>query len=356
LILTRAADKIAIKNMGREMNRLNPIKRERDRKVVEIVRNFLLAVRTFRSQHEKYGKGSLRFSDLAKLVDDRGESILFCLKENCHSLFRRNESSASEKEQLFDLAVGTLFHLAMKMREDLYQLEFYGPTYSNLSAKGDGSRERQSLVRQFEGLISRARHSFREDMDQMATLLQEVLSQFRDLLDEYRTNGLLIRFFMEERELLQDVLGPDALEDLFQRLYGSEQTAPYWLAGESYFQSGFYERAAQAFSQALEKSPEDKKLRFIHHLSQGLIQFYSFAPHQALKSLENCISLAAPKELVENYQDMIFMICEKIQEEFPGRRKGDQHRDLTKKAKALQRQVEKLCLLPPTPRLLPPQK
>jgi len=244
----------------------------------------------------------------------------------------------------------------MKMREDLYQLEFYGPTYSHLSTKGDGSWERQSLVRQFEGLISRARNSFREAMEEMAALLQDVLPQFRDLLEEYRTNGLLIRFFMEERELLQDVLGQNALEDLFQSLYGLEQTKPYWLAGESYFQSGFYERAAQAFSRALEKSPADENLRFIHHLSQGMIQFYSFAPQQALKSLENCISIAAPKEVVENYRDMIFMVCQKIQEEFPGRRKGDQHRDLTKKAKALQRQVEKLCLLPPTPRPLPPKK
>ncbi len=329
------------------MKRVDPDKRERERKVVEIVRDFLMAVRTFRMQHEKYGQGSLRFSDLAKLVDDRGESILFCLKESCHSLFRQNESSASEKELLFDLTVGTLFHLAMKMREDLYQLEFYGPTYSNLSAKGDGSWERPSLVHQFEGLISRARNSLREAMDEMAALLQEVLPQFRDLLEEYRTNGLLVRFFMEESELLQDVLGQDALEDLFQRLYGPEQTKPYWLAGESYFQSGFYERAAQAFSQALEKSPADENLRFVHHLSQGMIQFYSFAPQQALKSLENCISLATPKGVVENYRDMIFMVCEKIQEEFPGRRKGDQHRDLTKKAKALQRQVEKLCFLPP---------
>ncbi len=78
-----------------------------------------------------------------------------------------------------------------------------------------------------------------------------------------------------------------------------------------------------------------------------MVQFYSFAPHQALKSLEKCLSPAAPQRVLENYRNTIQMVCQKIQEEFPGRRKDDQGRDLIKKAKALERQVEKRCSLSP---------
>jgi len=335
---------------------LDPARRDRERKVVEIVRHFLFTVQTFRHHQDKYRQGSLCFSDLAKLVDDRGQSVFFVLKENCHSLFRRNEFPVSEKEQIFDLTIGTLFHLAMKMREDLYQLEFYGPKYTELDKKGDGPLDRKNLVYQFKGLISRAQNSFQEGMGEMAVLLKEALPQFQDLLGEHRENGLLVRFLLEEKDLLQGVLGKDALEDLFQNLYGLRQAHPYRLAGESYFQSGFYAQATQVFSRALEEMPEDENLLFLNHLSQALEQFYSFTPQPALKSLEKCLSLSVGKEVLENYQGMIHGVCQKIQEKFPGRRKGDQHRDLVKKAKALQRQLEKLSPPPSSPRPPIPKK
>ncbi len=335
---------------------MESVRRDRERKVVEIVRHFLLTVQTFRQHQEKYRQGSLCFSDLAKLVDDRGQSVFFVLKENCHSLFRRNEFPVSEKEQIFDLTIGTLFHLAMKMREDLYQLEFYGPKYTELDKKEDGPLDRKNLVYQFKGLISRAQNSFQEGMGEMAILLKEALPQFQDLLGEHQEKGLLVRFLLEEKDLLQDVLGKDALEDLLQNLYGLRQAHPYRLAGESYFQSGFYALATQAFSRALEKMPADEDLLFLNHLSQALEQFYSFTPQPALKSLEKCLSLSVEKEVLENYQGMIHGVCQKIQEKFPGRRKGDQHRDLVKKAKALQRQLEKLSPLPPSPRPPNPKK
>ena len=322
---------------------MEPLQRDRERKVVEIVRNFLLAVQTFRRHQEKYRQGSLCFPDLAKLVDDRGQSILFTLKESCHSLFRRNEHSVSEKEQIFDLTVGTLFHLAMKIREDLYQLEFYGPKYTKLDKKEDGPPERNNLVHQFKQLISRARKSFQEGMDEMSLLLQEALPQFQEFLEEHQENGLLIRFLLEEKDLLRDVLGEGTLENLFRRFYGSRPARPYWLAGESYFQSGFYGRATQTFSQAVEKDPADSNLLFVHRLSQVMEQFYSFAPQQALKSLEKCLSLSVGKEVTEKYRNIIYMVCQKIQDELPGRRKGDQHREMVKKAKALHRQMEKLA-------------
>jgi tetratricopeptide (TPR) repeat protein len=338
------------------MKNLDPVSRGRERNLVETVRNFLLVVRAFRQQQEKYRQGCLRFSDLAELVDDRGGSILFVLKENCHALFRRNECPVSEKEQIFDLIVGTLFHLSMKMREELYQLEFYSPKYTELKVKEETAPGHQSLVHQFQELIARAQSSFQSGMDEVGLLLREVLPHFQDLLAEHRENGLLIRFFLEEKDLLREVLGQNAREVLFQSIYGPQKCRPYRLGGESYLQSGFYAQAAQAFSLALDRNPTDQTLLFSYHLSQGLVQFYSFAPQEAVASLEKCLSFSAEKEVRENYRDMIRMVCQKIQEKFPGRRKGDQHRELMKKAKALQRQLEKLS--PPSAghRPTPPKK
>jgi len=331
------------------MEKENSVQRDRERKVVEIVRHFLLAFRTFRQIYGEYRKGSLCFSGLAKLVDDRGQSILFALKEDCHSLFRRNETGVSEKEQIFDLTVGTLFHMAMKMREDLYQLEFYGPKVSRLSEKKEGLQEKGSLIPQFQGLLSRARSSLKEGMEEMDLLLMGVQPQFQNLLREYRENGLLVRFFLEEKELLREVWGERALETLLDPIYGADSAHPDRLAGESYFQSAFYSRASQSFSRALEKNPADEELQFMHQLSQGMEQFYSFAPLPALKSFEKCLSLAVKGDVLERYRESIYNVCRRIEQEFPGRRKNDLNRDLTKRTRALQRQLDKMIPPCPTP-------
>jgi tetratricopeptide (TPR) repeat protein len=328
------------------MEELDIIQKERERKVVEIVRNFLLAIRTFHQQYEKYRQGSLRFSDLAKLVDDRGESALFALKESCQTLFRHSSAPVLQKEQIFDLTIGSIFHLAMKLREDLYQLEVYGPKYSELGARGDRSQGQGDLIQEFKKITSRTEESFKEGIEEINVLFQDVFRQFQELLGEYRENGLLVRFLLEESDLLQEVFRIDSVEDIFRTLYGSDEARGYRLAGESYFQSAFYAQAIKAFTRALEKSPGDESLQFNIYLSQGLEQFYSFAPLQALRSFEKCLSLAAKVEFLESYRAMIRKVCQKVQEELPGRRKTDQHRDLVKRAKLLQQQLEEL---PPAP-------
>ena len=218
--------------------------------------------------------------------------------------------------------------------------------FSKLGAGGDRPQGQENLLQEFKKIISRTQESFTEGIEEINLLFQDVFRQFQELLGEYRENGLLSRFLLEESDLVKEVLGIDAVEVVFRTLYGSKEAQGYRLAGESYFQSAFYGKAIKAFTRALEKSPGDESIQFKINLSQGLDQFYSFALLQALRSFEKCLSLASKVEFSEAHRAMIRKVCQKIQEEFPGRRKTDQHRDLVKKAKLLDRQLREL---PPVP-------
>jgi len=311
-------------------------RRERERRVKEIVRSFLLAFLAFRRLHGEYQKGSLCFSDLALFVDDRGQSLLFALKESCHSLFRGSNTGVSEKEQVFDLIVGTLFHLAMKLREDLYQLEFYGPKFTRLSEKKEGHPTPKALVRQFQELISRARSALQEEMEEMDHLFKEVLPRFQDLLREYRENGPLLRFLWEEKGLLREVFGEKALETILEMLYGPDSAQPDRLAGESYFQSAFYSQATQAFTRALNKNPGDEEIQFLYHLSRGMEQFHCLASLSAMESFEKCLSLCISDELLERYRPTILTACQRCGQECSERRRNDQDAELVARAQSLQ--------------------
>ncbi len=324
------------------MEKDNWEQREKDRQIVELVRNFFLVIITFRNLYQQYKNKSLKFADMVNFVDDRGQSILFRLKEISRILFRQNSSQISEREQIFDLLIGSIFHLAMKTREDLYQLEFYYPKYQVFLERKKTAAGQDKVIDHFQKIISHAGLALQKEMEEIRDLMEDLLEQFPEFISLYRDKGLLHRFFLEETNLLEEVLGKDALPSLFKHLFGPEEFRPYYLAGESYFQGGFYRQALQAFSQALEKKPGDENIQFKIYLAQGMDQFYSFAPSAALKSFEKCLSLAGKIPFVESYKSMIKKACLKIQEEFPGRRKNDQHRDLIKKAQELLHRLEKI--------------
>ena len=324
------------------MPEIDAIQWERERKIVTIVYSFLHAIRIFRQMENGYKAGSLKFPNLANFVDDRGQSFLFTLKTACHDLFRQNISSPTEREQIFDLTVGSIFHLAMKLREDLYQLEFYGPKYRELGEKKNLNPAQEALVSKFKEVFSRAKDSLKAGMEEVALLMEDSFRQLKDLLEEYRENGLLLRFLLEEKKLVEDTLGEKGVERVFRFLYGRDESEPYLLAGESYFQSGFYSQAIRAFSQALEKNPGGQTLQFKIYLSQGLEQFYAFNLDEALKYFEQCLALATHVDFLETHRAMIRKVCQKIQEEIPGRRKDDQHRDLVRKATALQKKLQEI--------------
>ena len=119
--------------------------------LVYIVRDFLIVHRMFRDVTARYWSGALRFEQVQALVGDSEESVLFRLKERCHALFRADSEGEVVRvgpEALFDLAVGSLFHEAMKFRESLYQRDVYGPKVRALSSASEP--EVSLLFREFE--------------------------------------------------------------------------------------------------------------------------------------------------------------------------------------------------------------
>jgi len=60
----------------------------RDRKILEIVKGLLLSEVAFQEIFKKYKEGYLRFLDIGSWVDDKGHSLLYSVKEQCHAIFR----------------------------------------------------------------------------------------------------------------------------------------------------------------------------------------------------------------------------------------------------------------------------
>src|SRR4030066_1924394 len=139
----------------------------RDRNILEIVRGLLLSEVAFQEIFKKYKEGRLRFSDIGIWGDDKGRRLLYNLKEQCHSLYRyKGKTPIHKNEWLLDLVIGSIFHEAMKLRENIYQMEVYRPKYLQYRLKVGKAVYEKDYLRQFERIISRARQGVAEGMEE----------------------------------------------------------------------------------------------------------------------------------------------------------------------------------------------
>lgn len=237
--------------------------------LVDIVRDFLLADQAMRRLFARYRQGKLRFEEVQDLVGDHEGSVLFRLKERCHALFRprdRASGVAMRREALFDLAVGSLFHEAMKFRENFYQRAVYAPKVRAL--RSDAGPEADELFGEFEKILAAASIRLDEALQETEALLAQTREQFRVLLVTHRESGIVARYLIENASLVGEVFA-EGLDALLASIHGDAGTG-YSLAARSYLASGYFGEARRALAEALARSGSDRDLLHLSEYAEGM--------------------------------------------------------------------------------------
>jgi tetratricopeptide (TPR) repeat protein len=292
--------------------------KNRNRNLLEMVRRLLLAEVAFQDFFKKYKEAKLHFSDIGNWVDDRGQSLLYNLKEQSHSLFRVGaKSPVSRNEWLLDLAIGSIFHEAMKLRENIYQMEVYRPRYLQFKSKmGKTAYEyERDYLQQFERIISRAELGVREGMEETRSLFRDAMEQLIDFFRKNPKNPYLVRFLLEHQPLLQRVYGDRKSKEIFHLMFKKGLLDAYSLAGRSYLQSGHYELASHYFAEALKMEPSDQELQFFVNFSLGMKAYYKNAYSKTMSSFAKLIHLRLNKKLKRDYLRKAEEVCHRVSSE-----------------------------------------
>ncbi len=226
--------------------------------LADIVREFLEAHQLMRGLFARFRAGELRFAELGQLIDGNEASVLFRLKERCHALFRSDGPGARavrHRELLFDLAVGSLFHEAMKFRESFYQTEVYGPRVRAL--RDEAGAEAKSLFQEFERMLAAGTGRLHEGLQECEALLARSCDQLQVLLALHRENALVTRYLVEHPELVQAVF-QRPLDALLADLY-EDAASGHARAGQSYLDSGYYPAAGRAFAEAIARGGDRER-------------------------------------------------------------------------------------------------
>ncbi|MGA2318215.1 MAG: hypothetical protein ABSG71_17815 [Thermodesulfobacteriota bacterium] len=284
-----------------------------DRNILDIVRGLLLSEVAFQEIFKKYKEGCLRFSDIGVWIDDKGQSLLYNLKEQCHSLFRnKGKKSAYKNEGLLDLVIGSIFHEAMKLRENIYQMEVYRPKYLQYKSKVGKSDYEKDYLQQFERIILKTKRGVVEGMEETRSLFQDAMAQLIDLFKEGANNTILVRFLLENLTLLQKVYGSKKAKEIFDLMFKKGFLDAYQLAGQSYLQSEHYDLSSNYFLKALKMDPQNHDLRFLLNFSLGMNEYYRNAYSKSLSYFSKLIPLKLNGKLKKEYLRKVEEVCHKI--------------------------------------------
>jgi hypothetical protein len=262
--------------------------------LVDIVRDFLAAHLLVRRLFARYRSEELRFEEFHELVGDDEGSILYRLKERCHALFRRGDVTAGmdvRREELFDLAVGSLFHEAMKFRESFYQREIYGPRVRAL--RSGASADADPLFDDFEKILAAVSLRLAEGLQETEDLLEHTREQLRVLLVEHRENGHVTRFLLENSEVVEDVFGQE-IDELLAQIHG-DACAAYEVAGHSYLKSGYYPEAERTFALSIARGGDPAELERLAAYAHGMDAYLSGQYGTTVEWLRRWVE-AAPAE------------------------------------------------------------
>lgn len=218
--------------------------------LVDIVREYLDVNERTSSLFARFRDGTLEFDSVRDLFADDERSPLFRLKERCHGLFRwrGTDREPMPRAELFDLAVGSLFHEAMKFRENFYQKVVYAPRVRALRQGIDSSHaEDAELFREFEKIQSAAEARTDEALQETEALLVHTGEQLWVLLGGTR-DGLITRYLIEQSDRI-DRLHPAGIEHLLERMHGDVASA-HDAAARSYLESAHFDHALVAFEAA----------------------------------------------------------------------------------------------------------
>jgi len=219
--------------------------------VRNLLKEFFETFDTFVRIYEHYiSCDEASFEEIDRLVGTESrKGLLWQLKDSCHRLWRDADPKEDLHGRLLDWALGSLFHEAMKLKENAYMYQHYRPLAEELQVDQPAGSIRFCGV-EGQRFIERTSREIRRQMENIASLFNRGSFLLRLMLVDQAGNPLLVRFLLEEEARL-GVLWGESLDALFAEMYPLMPETGYCVAAASYLNDQWYEQASQAYQRAL---------------------------------------------------------------------------------------------------------
>jgi hypothetical protein len=207
-------------------------------------------------RHEQQAQVELLEQFSAMVGTEKNNGPLWQLKDLCHLVWPQEARQRQLQGGLIDWLVGSLFHEAMKLKENLYLLNNYGTAAVAVDGLADYnvSRYRQSpaIIRMVDmvALVARITGNVARQMERMGYLFGQVKYLFRMMLPDLVENKLILRLLAEQEGVVSELWG-ESLDALFYDIFAGAPADGFCLAGASYLQGQWYRQSLEMYQRAL---------------------------------------------------------------------------------------------------------
>lgn len=162
---------------------------------------------------------------------------LWNLKDQCHRLFRNAGSKNNPYEYLFDWTIGSIFHEAIKLKEDAYQLESYKPLLELEVYKKNEALTK--IIHEYFPVIENARSNLKDELTRIGELFSKAILLLKEIIPLYRDNILLVRFLLDtSRKVPENLFGKDSFGNILHRMFPEGLPAAYLAVAEKCITGG----------------------------------------------------------------------------------------------------------------------
>jgi hypothetical protein len=201
-------------------------------------------------------EGVVCFECLRDLVGtEMDKGLLWRMKDTAHHVFRNDPEKPAEG-QFLDWALGYIFHETVKLREDAYQLQNYGPWLQEIMEE-DAHGPQQEVSGRLVEVLTQTRESMRREIDRIRFFMNNCRTLLPVYLVRHRDNTLLARFIFSHEDLVRSAFGSD-YGMLMEGVYKDEPERMYVLACRSLRMGGWFAEANRAIEAALQERPDGK--------------------------------------------------------------------------------------------------
>lgn len=289
-----------------------------EKKQIDLIKESIIVYKKCIECRSLFDSKNICFANIEEFVDDRGKSNLFHLKEMSHELFR-NSNDASYKEKLYDMTVGYIFHEAMKLRENMYQLEYYRPQCD--IALHTLTDQEKKTVHEIGLLVNKAEIRLKEGFKEIKILLNELVGQLKDLIILYKSNYLLPRFIFKNERQLKNIYGKKGFENLLNMAYSDGKHLLILKAGQSYLESEYYDTARVLFKKVLRLDSQDISALFLYMYSSAYYFYFKNMFTRSLILAEKARDLKIDETIKNSYMVSLNQLISDVSKEIKKKRK-----------------------------------
>ncbi len=232
----------------------------RDLYVRNIVKDFFQSYDFFLNFKSKFQDQGLSYEGMDQWVGTQGNrGTLWQLKDLSHDLWQNSDPDKNPDTLMFDWMIGTLFHEAMKLKENLYVLVNYRPVWDTIDSS---QSDRSDAHDKYPSFFQEITEEINRGIKRIQCLYHKCIKTLQVIITREKDNALLVRYILDsKREAPELWTMKDGLGTLLEKLFPDGIHEAYLIAGESYLEGSWYTEAKIAFEQALQINPECREAK-----------------------------------------------------------------------------------------------